>query len=117
MAKGSKKSPGDGLVFSTNREWMEQHMGEPEEEISGLAPTQQNLIVRLDRKQRAGKSVTLVTGFVGNQEEIASLSKWLKTFCGVGGSVKDGEILLQGDFREKVLNALLSKGYKAKRGN
>ena len=73
--------------------------------------------MRIDRRQRAGKQVTLVEGFVGTQEDLSALARTLKTRCGVGGSAKDGEITVQGDFRDKVVELLVGMGYNAKRGN
>jgi translation initiation factor 1 len=101
-----------GVVFSTNPNFGYEH--ENEEEPETLQPSKQNLRVTLDKKQRAGKSVTLVTGFVGTEADLKELGKMLKTKCGVGGTVKDGEILIQGDFRKKVLEILQKEGYKAK---
>ena len=102
-----------GVVFSTNRDF--NYESESSEEQQTLPPQQQNLKVQLDRKKRAGKSATLVTGYVGTEEDLKSLGKTLKTKCGVGGTVKDGEILIQGDFCNKVIDILKTEGYKVKR--
>jgi len=112
MGKQQSKNRVD-VVYSTNPDFQYQY-DEPEEQET-LLPKQQNLRVMLDKKNRSGKSVTLVTGFVGTQDDLSVLAKDLKSKCGVGGSAKDGEILVQGDFRDKVLQLLLQKGYKAKR--
>jgi translation initiation factor 1 len=101
-----------GVVFSTNSDFNYQHDKEEEEET--LPNNKQDLRVTLDKKQRAGKSVTLITGFIGREEDLKELGKLLKTKCGVGGTVKDGEILIQGDFRAKILELLKKEGYKAK---
>ena len=102
------KSDKNGIVYSTNPDYAFDY---GEEETITLEPSKQNLRVMLDKKQRAGKKVTLITGFQGSDYDLAALGKELKSACGVGGSVKDGEILLQGDFREKVLALLQEKGY------
>ena len=102
------KSDNNGTVYSTNPNFVFDY---GEEEVLTLEPAKQNLRIMLDKKQRGGKKVTLITGFQGSDYDLAVLGKELKSACGVGGSVKDGEILLQGDFREKVLTLLLQKGY------
>ena len=101
------KSNPDGIVYSTNPDFV----FEEEIPISTLEPAKQQLKIQLDRKQRGGKQVTLVTGFEGSPFDLATLGKTLKTACSVGGSVKDNTIILQGDFRDKVLELLLKKGY------
>lgn len=101
-----------GVVYSTNPDFTYQ--SDEAGEAATLPPQQQQLRVQLDKKQRGGKQVTLVTGFVGREDDLQTLGKLLKTKCGVGGSAKDGEIVVQGDFRAKVLEVLLKEGYKAK---
>jgi translation initiation factor 1 len=102
-----------GVVYSTDPDF--SYQTNEEAAATTLPPQQQQLRVQLDKKQRGGKQVTLVTGFVGSDDDLQTLGKLLKTKCGVGGNAKDGEILVQGDFRDKVLEVLLKEGYKAKR--
>ncbi|MCW3112352.1 MAG: translation initiation factor SUI1-related protein [Segetibacter sp.] len=108
----NKKNKADnrGFVFSTDPNFRFEE--EPEEVKETLPPNQQKLKVRLDTKQRAGKAVTLVDNFIGKEEDVEDLGKKLKNFCGTGGSVKDMEIIIQGDQREKVLQWLIKNGYK-----
>ncbi len=105
----------NGVVYSTSAGFDYQY-SEDSHQTTTPDANQQTLKVMLDKKQRAGKSVTLITGFIGTEEKLKELGKTLKTKCGVGGSVKDGEILIQGDFREKVIALLNDLGYtKVKR--
>lgn len=97
------------VVYSTNPDY--SYETNEEEEEATLPPAQQRLRVQLDRKNRGGKVVTLVTGFVGTEEDLKELGKLLKSKCGVGGSAKEGEIIVQGNFKQKVLELLKKEGY------
>jgi translation initiation factor 1 len=97
------------VVYSTNPNF--NYESESEEEQETLPKNHQKLYVSIDRKQRGGKDVTLVEGFVGSEEDLKELGKTLKSKCGVGGSVKDGEILIQGALRDKVFDLLIKDGY------
>lgn len=107
----SKKQP-LGVVYSTNPDFQYQFDDEPEPET--LEPSHQRLRVSLDRHHRGGKTVTLVTGFVGTDDDLQALAKILKNKCGVGGSAKDGEIIIQGDKLDKVKQELTAAGYRLK---
>ncbi|WP_306642169.1 translation initiation factor [Sanyastnella coralliicola] len=113
MGKRSGKKDRVNVVYSTNPDFNYESEESFEEET--LPPSEQLLYVSLDRKQRKGKTVTLIEGFVGASEDLSDLGKTLKGKCGVGGNTKDGEILLQGDHRDKVMNLLNEMGYKTKR--
>ena len=106
----SKKNKSDrhGFVYSTDPSF---HFEQEQNAIETFTPAQQKLKIRLDTKHRAGKAVTLVEGFIGRDEDLQELGKKLKTFCGTGGSAKDGEIIIQGDQREKALQWLKNNGY------
>lgn len=105
----SKKNTPDknGFVYSTNPNFK----FEEEESIETIAPPQQKLRIWLETKQRGGKAASVITGFMGTNDALEDLSKKLKSFCGTGGSAKDGEIIIQGDQREKILQWLLKNGY------
>ena len=113
MAKKNEWRKRQGVVYSTDENFTFSS-GEGNE-VATLAPKEQNLKVSLDKSGRAGKQVTLVSGFVGSAHDLDLLGKLLKSRCGVGGSVKEGNILIQGDLREKVVEILLREGYRAKR--
>lgn len=111
----SKKKMGledlGGFVFSTN----EDFSFDQEETTETLAPNEQRLEAHLDKKNRGGKVATIIKGFEGQEEDLKTLAKKLKTLCGVGGSSKDGEIIIQGNFRDKIMDYLVREGYKVKR--
>ncbi|MFT5777823.1 MAG: translation initiation factor 1 [Crocinitomicaceae bacterium] len=109
----NKKSNRGNVVYSTNPNFSYDE----EEELDGgtLDPNQQLLYVSIDRKQRGGKEVTLVEGFVGTEDDLKDLAKFLKSKCGVGGAVKEGNIMVQGKFKDKVALLLEEKGYKVKK--
>ncbi len=106
-----------GVVYSTDPNFKYVTRADLEQEPETLEPQRQRLIVAIDRKGRGGKQVTVVGGFVGTTADLEALGKTLKTKCGVGGSAKDGQILIQGDMRDRIVSILTSLGYNAKRGN
>lgn len=101
------------IVYSTDPDFRHEHENRPDQET--LPPQQQTLYVSLDRKGRKGKSATLIKGFVGSEADLQVLGRRLKTACGSGGTVKEGIILIQGDFRDKIEVMLIKQGYKTKR--
>lgn len=110
MAKPKDRT---NIVYSTNPDF--RYESNEDLEADTLPAQQQHLKIMLDKKARAGKQVTLITGFIGKQDDLEALSKSLKNLCGSGGSAKEGELLIQGDHRDKILNHLISKNYKAKK--
>ncbi|MBQ2429938.1 MAG: translation initiation factor [Alistipes sp.] len=102
-----------GMVYSTNPDF--EYTTAQEEQTPTLPPQQQDLRVWVDRKHRGGKTVTLVKGFVGTDDDLADLGRMLKSKCGVGGTAKDGEIIIQGDHRDRIMELLSKAGYKCKK--
>ena len=111
MAKSKKLR--EGIVYSTNPEF--EYTYNHKEEERTLPSDKQQLYVMLDKKSRGGKKVTLITGFAGSEADLKSLGNYLKMKCGVGGTVKNNEILIQGDFCDRILKLLTEKGYKVKK--
>lgn len=102
-----------GMVYSTNPDF--EYTSDSSAEKETLDPSKQDLRIWLDRKQRGGKVATIVKGFVGSDDDLKDLARMLKTKCGVGGAAKDGEIIVQGDHRDRVVEILTKSGYKCKR--
>jgi len=115
MSKPKKKSSNDlgGIMYSTDPSF--EYQTESDAGQEQVPNNKQDLRVMLDRKNRGGKAVTLITGFIGSPAELEQLAKLLKTKCGVGGGAKDGEIIIQGDFRDKIVLMLQKEGYKVKK--
>jgi translation initiation factor 1 len=114
--KPKKKSLSDlgGIMYSTDPSFVAPSYGDDQDQAV-VPNNQQDLRVMLDKKNRGGKAVTLITGFRMNDERIESLGKQLKTKCGVGGSAKGGEMMIQGDFRDKIVDLLTKEGFKVKK--
>lgn len=113
MSKKNIWKSREGVVYSTSEDFTYTH--QQNEITETLAPGKQSLRVMLDNSGRAGKQVTLITGFIGSATDLEALTKLLKTKCGVGGSSKDGEILIQGDARDKIVAILTKEGFKARK--
>lgn len=113
MSKKNDWKSREGVVYSTSADFTYAHQQNKETET--LPPGKQSLRVMMDNSGRAGKQVTLVTGFIGSTKDLEALTKFLKTKCGVGGSSKDGEVLIQGDARDKIVAILTKEGFKARK--
>lgn len=116
MAARKRKEDSGGLVYSTHPDWQPESSERTQEETQTPEPSRQQLRVRLDRRHRGGKTVTLVEGFVGKESDLVELGKRLKTYCGTGGSVKEGLIIVQGAVVDKVQAGLQAWGYKIRKG-
>ncbi len=114
MPKPKSNSLADlgGMVYSTNPNYKPESTDETTESLS---PSQQDLRVWLEKNHRGGKTATVIKGFVGSEDDLEALGKTIKTKCGTGGSAKDGEIIIQGDHRDKIMTILSQLGYKAKK--
>ncbi len=110
---GKNKNNREGIVYSTNDDF-EYAYDEQNEQVT-LPPSAQTLQVELDKKARAGKKVSLISNFVGTEDDLKNLGKLLKSKCGVGGTAKEGKILIQGDFRDKIIEVLTKEGFKTKK--
>ncbi len=113
MSKNKKSRNAVGVVYSTNPDYQYQY-DDSDEQLETLPPAKQRLHVRMERSGRGGKTVTVVDNFVGSDDDLQALGRTLKTKCGVGGTAKDGQIIIQGDFRERIATLLKELGYPAK---
>ena len=109
MAKDNDWKSRLQVVYSTNPDY--NYVTDEEPEVETLPKQQQKLRVQMEKNHRGGKTVTIVRGFIGTDDDLKALAKFLKTRCGVGGSAKDGEIIIQGDFKPKVIELLIKEGY------
>lgn len=113
--KNTNRKKLSGIVYSTNPEFIYEY--DQNEEQTTLPPEMQKLIIKTDKKNRKGKIVTLISGFIGKNSDLQVLGKDLRNICSSGGSAKEGEIIIQGDMKEKIFNYLISKGYNVKKMN
>ncbi|GIV42449.1 MAG: translation initiation factor [Vicingaceae bacterium] len=105
----------DGLVYSTSSGWFSYEEEEDEENLEDIPPQEQTLVVKLEKNHRGGKTVVIVSGFMGSTSKLNELAAYIKKKCSTGGSVKDGDIIIQGDKRDVVIKILQDLGYKTKR--
>jgi len=109
----SQKKRITGVIYSTNPDF--KYTYDEDVQAETLLPQQQNLRVFIEKKHRGGKTVSIIKDFIGKEDDLEALGRLLKSKCGTGGTVKDGEILIQGDFRDKIIEFLILKGYKVKK--